>query len=214
MTIPDLSALKANAQEVVLGVGREAIEVYLFLSDEFARGSVAQNYLFQFVYRSYYQLDSAGLTDEFKSAYFQCMEDARGSSEIDLTATVTKLREFPNRKGQASLQFSFASKLAHTVNPSYPVYDTLVAEYFRFRTPYSYKQWEVRLNEYLDFYRQLRTLYENAIDNGSLNELTDLFNRVYSPAARRVPEVKILDFIFWSAGKAMGASSGKPNIER
>ena len=203
MTIPDLSALKANAQEVVRGVGREAIEVYLFLSDEFARGSVAQNCFFQFVYRSYYQLDSAGLTDEFKSAYFQCMEDARGSAELDLAAIVTKLRSFPNRKGQASVQFSFASKLAHTVNPGYPVYDAQVAEYFRFRTPYSYKQWDVRLQEYLDLYRQLRTFYENAIDSGSLNELTDLFKTVYSPVGCRLPEVKILDFIFWSAGKAI-----------
>ena len=50
-------------------VGRESVDVYLFLCDEFARGPVTQNYLFQFVYCSFYRLDNAGLTPEFKFSY-------------------------------------------------------------------------------------------------------------------------------------------------
>jgi hypothetical protein len=113
MKRPDLDALREGAQIIVQAIGKEALVVYLFLLDEFDRGPVDQNCLFQFVYRSFYGLDNAGLTPEFHSAYFKYMEDARSKSEVDLTKIVKELRKYPNRKGQPSLQFSFATKLGN-----------------------------------------------------------------------------------------------------
>ncbi len=196
MRVPDLSALAKNAEAIIDGVGREAIDVYLFLFDEFARGSIREHWLFQFVFRSYYQLDSAGLTDDFKAAYFECMEEARGGAAVDLAGIVGRLRAIRNRKGQESLQFSFVTKLANTVNPRYPIYDYQVAQCFRFTAPYNYKTWEVRLGEYLDFYGWLRAFYENALATNSMKCLIDRFMSVYAPKACRIPPVKILDFNF------------------
>ncbi|MGA2301474.1 MAG: hypothetical protein ABSG77_12380 [Candidatus Acidiferrum sp.] len=201
MTSPDLAALNKNAQVIVEAIGREAVDVYLFLSDEFPRGPVTQNFVFQFVYRSFYRLDNAGLTPEFKSAYFECMEDARRGSTVDIAAIVKELSKLPNLKGQESLQFSFVTKLASTINPSYPMYDDKVAKCFGFRVPYNYKPFDARLQEYLAFYDSLREFYEEVRVNGSVKELVNFFERIYSSAACRVPEVKVLDFIFWSAGK-------------
>jgi len=152
MTSPDLAALKENAQVIVEAVGREAVDVYLFLSDAFARGPVTQNCLFQFVYRSFYRLDNAALTPEFKAEYFECMEDARSGLKVDLAAIVKKLYKLPNLKGQASLQFSFVTKLANTINPNYPIYDAKVAKCFGFKAPANNKPFDTRLQEYLVFY--------------------------------------------------------------
>ena len=204
MRRPDLAVLIDNAQLIVEGIGGESVDVYLFLSDEFARGPVTQNSVFQFVYRSFYRIDNAGLTPEFKSAYFQCLERSRAALEVDLGVIAKKLHEIPNRKGDASLQFSFVTKMANTVNPSYPIYDAEVAKVFDFRPPYSYKPFDTRLQEYLAFYRFLRQFYEEIIAHGSMKELVELFEKTYSPAAARVPLAKILDFTFWSAGKLSG----------
>lgn len=202
MKSPDLAALNKNAQAIVEAVGKEAVDVYLFLSDEFARGRVTQNCLFQFVFRSFYRLDNAGLTPAFKTAYFECMEEARDGSEVDIAALVTTLHKLPNRKGQESLQFSFVTKLANTIDPSYPIYDAEVAKCFGFRVPYNSKPFDKRLQEYLTFYESLRKAYEEITRSGSMKTLADLFERTYSPAGCRVPAMKVLDFIFWSAGKA------------
>jgi hypothetical protein len=201
MTSPDIAALNENAQAIVEAVGREAVDVYLFLSDEFARGPATHNCLFQFVYRSFYRLDNAGLTPQFKLAYFECLEDARGASKVDLADIVKKLHKFRNLKHQESLQFSFATKLASTINPNYPIYDGKVAECFGFRAPSNNKPFDRRLQEYLAFYESLRKFYEEVMIQGSMKELVGLFERTYSHAARRIPEVKVLDFILWSAGK-------------
>jgi hypothetical protein len=201
MRNPDLAALINNAPDIVEGIGREAVDVYLFLSDQFIKGPVTQNHLFQFVYRSFYRLDNAGLTPEFRTAYFECLEDARGKAMVDIAAIVMKLHKLPTRKGHKSLQFSFVTKLANTIDPNSPIYDTEVAKCFSFRVPYNYKPADARLQEYMAFYLRLKTFYRESILQGSLKELTALFEKTYAHAASRIPPVKVLDFIFWSAGK-------------
>ena len=201
MTSPDFAKLNENAQLIVDTVGREAVDVYLFLSEEFARGPVTHNFLFQFVYRSYYRLDSAGLTPGFKSAYFAWMENSRADPHVEIAAIVRDLHQIPNLKGQASLQFSFVTKLAHTINPDYPIYDAEVAKCLGFRAPYNTKHFDARLQEYLTFYESLRKFYEQVTIQRSLEQVVRLFEKTYLSAERAMPSVKVLDFIFWSAGK-------------
>jgi hypothetical protein len=40
---PDLAALIDNAPAIVEGIGSEAVDVYLFLSDQFAQGPVTHS---------------------------------------------------------------------------------------------------------------------------------------------------------------------------
>lgn len=204
MTRPDFSILVQNAQQIVEGIGKESVDVYHFLSEEFKRGPVTQNHVFQFVYRSFYRLDNAGLTPEFKYAYFDRMECSRFDSEPHLKEIATDLRAFLTLRGYESLQFSFVTKLANTINPTYPIYDSEIAKVFGFRVPYSNKPFDVRLREYLDFYQQLRQFYEHILTHGLMKKVVDLFCAVYSPTARLMPPVKVLDFIFWSTGKVIG----------
>ncbi len=71
-TIPDAKVNKVivkimgKKQEIIKKLTQESIDVYLFLKREFKKGKITNNTLFQFVYRAFYTLDSAGLTEEFK----------------------------------------------------------------------------------------------------------------------------------------------------
>jgi hypothetical protein len=197
----DLSQIEENAESLVRGIGREAVEVFGFLSDEFARGPVVGNHLFQFLYRSFYRLDNAGLTTEFKSRYFLLLEESRNLSEVDLASLVKELYSIPNLKGQQSLQFSFVTKLANTVNRQYPIYDSEVGKVFGFRAPANNKVFEARLNEYLTFYAKLRVAYSEILTKNLLQEPRRIFRQIYAAPPGRISDVKVLDFIFWSAGK-------------
>jgi hypothetical protein len=201
MTLPDLSDIERNAEEIVRGVGLETIGVYRFLFNEFARGAIIENYVFQFTYRSFYRIDNAGLTPEFKRRYFALMDDARDRNDVNIPALARELFILPNRKGQQSLQFSFITKLVNTVNPQYPIYDAEVASFFGFRAPYNYKSFEVRLTEYMAFYAKLRDIYAAIIHRNLLLQPRQLFREKYAVTTDHVPEIKVLDFIFWSAGK-------------
>ena len=104
--------------DVIDNIDNESIDVYKFLQSEFNKCDVTTNYLFQFVYRSFYRLDGAGLTDEFKVEYFRIMQEKRYSNMINLEDIVRRLYNFKRRKGDNSVQFSFTTKLMNTNEPS------------------------------------------------------------------------------------------------
>ena len=58
--------IENNSTEIIENIDFESIEVYNFLKSQFEMSNVTENYLFQFVFRSFYRLDNAGLTPKFK----------------------------------------------------------------------------------------------------------------------------------------------------
>lgn len=186
----------------VLGeLSTESVTVYRFLSERFKTYDPAQDELFQFVFRSFYRLDSAGLTAAFKKRFFELMSSARLEGRADVGAITTELRDYPNLKGQQSLQFSFATKLAATISPHLPIYDSEVASIFGFRAPHHNKMFEARLDANLSFYSKLQTIYGRIIEDDSLRLVRTQFRSKFGCAESEVSEHKALDFIIWAAGK-------------
>lgn len=99
----------------------ESIRVYEWLE---AHKHDPKNPVFQFVFRSYYRIDNAGLTDAWKLRYFEFLNEG----ERNLTTILEGLYHFPTKKNLKSLQFSFATKLLHTLDTSQPIYDSKVAK--------------------------------------------------------------------------------------
>jgi len=195
------------ARQIVENISHESIDVYLFLSNEFQKSDVRYNYLFKIVFRSFYRLDNAGLTDEFKDRYFELLEEAKNLENIDFKYLARELHKYPNRKGNKTLQFSFISKIANTVEPSYPLYDSGVAILYGFSHPHNYKSFEVRLSEYLQFYAILKSDYEKALSESILRYALNMFEGAFQKKASRVPIVKKIDFLLWSAGKLKRSKS-------
>lgn len=193
--------INKNASIIVANIAPESVDVYLFLSEQFKKGNICENFLFQFVFRSFYRIDNAGLTPEFKNRYFELMEEAKNSDCIDLSCLAKDLYEYPNIKGNNSLQFSFISKLANTVDDSYPIFDSEIGRLYGFRTPYNYKDFEVRLNEYLSFYEVLISDYKQVLSENLLDIAFKEFESVFPPTNKPIPDIKRLDFLLWSAGK-------------
>jgi len=108
--------------ETLANLNQGSIDVLKFLQSEFYKGDVSRNQLFQFVFRSFYRLDNAGLTPEFKKKYFELMESSRGKQLFDIKIILCELEKFPRtkekKKGEekGSLQFSFATKLMNTID--------------------------------------------------------------------------------------------------
>lgn len=200
MEAPNFTEIEANAPRIVKEIGAEAVDVYRYLVRTFDAGPILGDRLFQFTYRSYYRMDLAGLTRDFKTTYFALLEQSRGRANIDLRTLATDLYALPSIRGFQTLQFSFVTKLAHTADRRCPIYDAEVAGLFDFRPPYNYKPFPQRLNEYMTFHDHLRDVYAEIVAKDHLANARALFRTLYDPAGS-VPEIKVLDFIFWSAGK-------------
>lgn len=190
--------IENNSTEIIENIDQESVDVYNFLKTEFKKSNVNENYLFQFVFRSFYRIDNAGLTPEFKKEYFKILEKNRNEKQFTFEKVLRRLYSFPNRKGQSTLQFSFATKMFNTIDDIMPIYDSEVAKMFAMSRPYQ-SEFEIKLDKYLDQLDKIQNGYEQIINQNLLPETIGLFDQVFKN--NKLSEMKKLDFIFWSAGK-------------
>jgi len=190
--------IENHSTEIIENIDQESIDVYNFLKTEFKKSNVNENHLFQFVFRSFYRIDNAGLTPEFKKEYFKILEQNRNKKQFDFEKVLRRLFSFPNRKGQNTLQFSFATKMLNTIDDKMPIYDRKVAKMFSLSRPYQ-TEFKIKLDKYLDQLDKIQNGYEQIVNNNLLPKTIGLFDRAFKD--NKLSEMKKMDFIFWSSGK-------------
>ena len=190
--------IENNSTEIIENIDFESVEVYNFLKSQFEISNVTENYLFQFVFRSFYRLDNAGLTPKFKIEFFRILEEIRNQKTFNFEEILKQLYNFPNRKGQNTLQFSFVTKMLNTIENKMPIYDSEVAKMFNVSRPY-YNEFDKKLEVYLNQLNLVQESYEKIIKENLLPIVNEKFNQKFKN--HNLEEMKKLDFIFWSSGK-------------
>lgn len=198
--------IENHSSEIVNNLEQESIDVYNFLKEEFEKSDVTKNHLFQFVFRSFYRLDNAGLTPEFKKEYFCILEENRYKNEFELEKIIKKLYNFPNRKGQPTLQFSFATKLINTIDDTFPIYDSKVAKMFQFNRP-NHSNFDKKLIKYQEQLDEIKSGYNQILNSNLIPTTIQEFDNKF--INHKLTNIKKLDFIFWSAGKIKESNSKK-----
>ncbi len=186
-----------NLNAIIENIAHESVEAYQYLKMEFDKTDVSENYFFQFVFRSFYGLDSAGLKDDFKKKYFKLLQENKGNPSPDFRSIIKQLYEIKNIKEKESLQVSFTSKLIHTLQHNFPIYDSKVARLMKFPYLPSSLYIEDRISGYLEQITELKKLYaciKKHIGENLFTEFDNKFKTVIS-------DEKKIDFILWSAGK-------------
>lgn len=190
--------IEENSDEIVENIEFESIVTYNFLKKQFADFDVRKNYLFQFVYRSFYRLDNAGLTPEFKNEYFVILEEYRDQKDFNFSDILQRLYVIPNRRGFKTFQFSFTTKMLNIIDEQIPIYDSEVAKTFGFIRPYT-PSFDKKLDIYLNQYEVIKDAYLEILNKHLLPKTNICFDEKFKEY--KINEIKKLDFIFWSAGK-------------
>lgn len=173
----------------------ESIVVYSFLKDEYTKGNILSNFVFQFVFRSYYRLDNAGLSDEIKSRFFELLSE----KQIDLKTILSELHKIPTLKGKKTIQFSFATKLLHTIDNNKPIFDSEIAKLIKSKQDGSDK--ETKICSCLKIYDFLKELYAKLKEDYKIKKVISKFRTKFKVDDEKISDTKVLDFIMWSLGK-------------
>jgi hypothetical protein len=102
--------------------------------------------------------------------------------------------------------------LAHTLDASYPIYDKEIASAFAFTWP-AYGTFDHRMDRLLKFYEWLKSTYSEILAAGLFQLTVHAFRAEFPEQVPSLADVKILDFIFWSAGELIrtGQLTDAPN---
>src|ERR1035437_8173798 len=144
-----------NSERIVRNLQKESIDVYKFIQHEFKKEPVSQNTLFQFAFRSFYRLDSAGLTPEFKKKFFELFEENVKKEKPNMTETIQELANIRNFKNQNTVQFSFVTKMFHTIDTNHRTYENEVITLFGFKQPYGEKDINKKIEKYNKQYQEI-----------------------------------------------------------
>lgn len=188
-----------NQNEILSNIKEEDVLVYLFLKKEYEKGLIKENKIFQFVFRSFYRLDNAGLSNELKNHYFKLLSD----KNVDLEEILKELYNIEILRGGKiynTVQFSFATKLLHTIDNHLPIFDAEVSRVLKIGTSGVGKE---KIKSCLETYKKLNKLYGILVEDKKILMLIQKFKNKFNLKDKDMTNEKILDFIVWSLGKIM-----------
>jgi hypothetical protein len=174
--IEDITSLINNNSDAILfNISIESIEVYSFLKREYNDSNIIGNHLFQFVFRNFYRLDNAGLIDEFKTEYFNILQEYKKLDKFDFKMVLTRLYAFKNKKGHDAFQFSFVTKMQNMIFENKPIYDKYVAEVFNYKRVHQ-KEFSIKIDIYSSRLEEINNSYLNILKNKRLIDILTLFD--------------------------------------
>ena len=185
--------INKNIKAVLQSTPRNHVSDYDWLRQNL-NSSVDQPY--QTRYKNYWRLNAARLSANFCNVYFQALQAAKricptaGGLTQRLYATPT------HGNGRQGLQFSFATKLVHMVDPTAPVYDSLIAAFYFWQEPSRKGSVAQRIAEFAKFHTFLADEYRRILRQNLLAASIQKFRNHFNP--RHFTDQKVIDSLLWA----------------
>jgi hypothetical protein len=198
-----VARIRSLKPRICKALSAEDVDVYLFIQREFcASPDVSEATIFQFAFRNFYQLRD-NLGSQFLNAYFKVFEKQRRSVRPDLQDIIKRLARVPTLTAECSLQFSFATKMAATIDQTRPIYDSNVGKVFQFKDIQNQASSD-RIARCLGFYEHLIATTSNLLERHEpvILEINESVTARIDGWKYVSPQKKI-DFILWTAGRLM-----------
>jgi hypothetical protein len=173
----------------------EHVRDYDNLMHEFAQADTAVDSGFQQHYVHFWRL--RGVNDAWRRNCFTLLQDIRNQGERELRQLLRHVchETLGNRRGRQSLEFSFATKLVHMVDPRSPIYDANVRAFY-FLPDANGGDIEARTDGCLKVYDALVREYDRILENRLLDESIARFRGELNPET--FTDIKVIDSLIWA----------------
>jgi hypothetical protein len=203
-----IELIKNNKVSIFNNLDKESIEVYKFLVNRFKETEdISKDEVYKFLYRSFYRIDNAGLTMEFKNEYFKILQEYRivtKYSNDTIISIANRLDPFIRLNNTKSFQFSFISKMLNTINVDSPIWDSEVRLVFKFTNIKSKLSLDEKIKMAIEQLEYMKIVYKQIEESNELNLVIQEFDKNYDIDVMSFN--KKLDFILWSCGKIINKS--------
>lgn len=174
-----------------------------------SKGYIKDKLLFQDLYTSYYNLRGF-LRKNFFEYYFSKFSEKDILEQIKKMKNLDDLRVILNKLLNDTkditekYQYSFISKMIHTMNPKFPIYDKYIRIALKLKDP-SVEREEKRLNIFWKIYKEIWDVYMYILENKCLDNVIEKLSikRDISELVKTSNWIKVFDFLFWGLGKVI-----------
>ena len=169
------------------------VQLRTWLADSSKRGD------FERLFNRYYGLNAGGLTDKWKTRYFEILFSLDVSTTADPHTPILKdLYGYKRKKGDQVLAFSFVSKLVAIHDESRPLYDKHVSAFFGISPP------KTGTNDFriAGFLRNLDMIQTTYLEWSKDHDFIDVLNQMRQtyPCIASCHNGRLSDFLVWAVG--------------
>jgi len=168
------------------------IEPYIEIMKSYAEKKI--DYHFMAVFKQYYRLNAARLSESFLKEYFEILKGNSSESVYEIANRLEKVT--CNSINSRRVHFSFSTKLKHTMDKNSPIYDSMIAAFYFL--PSIKPEWdkEQKLISYRMSYEFLEYEYKRVSENSLMKEVLNKFDQEIMNADK-ISNTKKIDFILW-----------------
>lgn len=157
--------------------------------------------LFRGRFAAYYGFNVGGLTDQFKSRFFEILfsEKVIVNGRPDYAGILEELSTFKRKSGHPAMPFSFVSKLVGIRDEGRPIYDRHVLAFFEEKDPGPRVGKKARIKWFVDFLDGVASDYRVwAADERIVPILARFKGR--DAGLNKCHEARLMDFLVWTIG--------------
>ena len=182
--------IERNREALLKNLDISNIERYVYL---IANVKHCDDSEYQRVFKSFWTLSPARLSEDFLDHYFKLL---KSRSDLSIREILIDLEKIScNKKETRKVHFSFSTKLKHTADPTKPIFDKMIKTFYFYKDPSRNSSPQQRIDDFMDFYYFLELEYERILSNDLLLKTINAFEKRIKNL--QINKVKIIDTILW-----------------
>ena len=193
--------IKENSENIIQEITQEDIDLYVFIQEQFNKqksGAPGKNFkkIFPLFYGTRINQILTYFDKLFDKNLYNTLHKIENFDELEII--YEELLDFFHADSR-KYQYSYISKLIHTINPDFPIYDSYVKVALGLKESPDTEQ---RRKEFWNIiYKKINNIYQIIIEKELLKEVIEDFS--IKREITNMNNIKILDFLFWGAGALM-----------
>ncbi|MBO7477190.1 MAG: hypothetical protein J6U04_04570 [Salinivirgaceae bacterium] len=181
-----LNSLQENKNVKCLGQKMNPVQKYLYTIN---KKDEADSNEYKAIYKNFYGLGRFSSND-FVNEYFKELQIKKTEYEnVDSKCVMDVIKHF--QPFTSSNQYSFSTKLLHTINNDYPIYDSKVGRFYCGGTP------NPAMETFEPFYKELINEYKRIGGEKLLVKTIEYLDEKVGFGFENISFVKKIDFIIW-----------------
>lgn len=194
-TAPDTLAatIYQNRTAIFAKIDAKMLSTYYWLMENLHTRNVSTDQEYRKRFGGYYVMRF--VSQEYRDAFFSLFEQIKNQPSISFEEVSRKLFEVDGKH-----EFSFISKMLHTINPERPIYDSQVDAALKIRRTYQ-SDFNKKLQQDTKILNDIAACYQDLASAPEMAEILAAFDPII-PSHKMSVEKK-LDFILWAFGGSM-----------
>lgn len=185
-----LPLILQNQSAILSQLDAGTLATYRWLQENLHCRNVAVDLEYRRKFSGYYGMRF--VSQEYRDRYFQTLEKEKNNKELSFQNLATELYAVDGKH-----EFSFLTKMLHTIDPCHPIYDSRVEQVLKLGHRYG-QDFEKRLGRDEQILSQLTSVYRELASTEQINPLLSEID-ARTPGFLMTVEKK-MDFILWALG--------------